>query len=1509
MFGRIAGLADAVDAFVEPTHSDDALGIRRTGPASEEGRITDRLDRVFRACEAVGWIADSAAPVDTLVENPGATQALRAVATRAALEGVGVANRAVAARVRTILLTAGVIDGIARATATEDAFVEIAGAGATFRIIRALAAGEGGAVAERRFARLFAAGVIIGRTQLAFTLHALVERAGTDSTLGIGGARPTRKETGIAERIRQRLDARFVVVGGTQFTTSGDALVATPRSIVALRIDGTLSAIEGGWIADRRVAQLVTAGVAIGVARGAPTADALLGRPRSAATFEVGVAGATRKRRRVADRRRGILGATGMVSRIADSARGLNALTGIEGIAFTLAVEIAAAALEPILIADRGRAGRHTAGVIFAGVGIAGATVPLDTLVAVGAIEGALRIGPTLAASEALRIADRCILGRMTLGVGSRIGIAIAAATTHAFVERAVPGDALTVVGARAAREAIRVANRPSHEDGLVIATAPVAWICRFRGIAFAANIADAIGPIRVAVAVIPALDALPGATPRLTSARCRGLARLGRVTARANAVPVIADTVDITSVGPFEIAARPRPLAGETARIRIDAEAKAVVAADAAAPAGTTALGALRAGAASLTDESLCVLDAHELAFTRNAAAPTDAATIAALARCVGIACALRAAVDVALRALFDARIDAETITAELVRSAVVIGLALTRAVDAPLAVVADRAVATSASNTTRTVGHASIARPTARIATGAAVIDVAECHTITGAAVFCPRAGHSAGATVVGVTGENESLIDLAIAVVVDEIAGLGSRGKNLADTCLELPVDAGLAALAATTYSGRTRLAVVADSFDVLVDLTVTVFVESVADFILRALESRTVGELAADASLRAVAAQSHPARPRIERLWIAFDHDPFVGERIAVVVEAVTDLVGRLDEPLAPYQAPIFAEQSTLAAFARQRHIPTGGDALVDHAILARGRVVDRTVAVVVEAVTTLIGRVGRTIAPAQRAALAEVVAAPAHAVGRVGTAFVDALVGHTLDAGRRHVDRAITVVVETVADLDLGLNRHTQNRSVERAVVALDARTNVGTEGANALVDAAELRGRFAVRRQAQRIAFIHDAIAIIVDDVTQLLGVGVDARVVDGAVVGRQEPVTIDVAIAAEVLTVAVLIDAVATPFRRANETGRITVVAIIFAHEAIAIVIAGRAFEIAAVTVLIDAVAAPFGRAGIDIGTVVVAILGLDEAIAIEIVGRIDTDIVPVAIVVTAVARNLACAWVHPRMPVVTIDAVRIGIVGEPAVAVDIGAVTIEAVAVFVDTVAGDFERGRVTRGISVVAIIACRHAVAVAVAARANRIASDTVFVDAVAADKIVVGCLAGDERMSRRRIAPLQIWAQRRVDSIGIVGAVTDGIVVADGDALTTARGGIIAILEAVAVEVALRVVGLEPNRVAALVTHTRVSIAHRDESVVTAFVDDRDGVYEEIAAALWNERLGNSIRLVDELPTLERDGLAVDDACRYAAIAGDLALDDDAHLRRRVDLAPILLVDLEDNLKRI
>ena len=220
---------------------------------------------------------------------------------------------------------------------------------------------------------------------------------------------------------------------------------------------------------------------------------------------------------------------------------------------------------------------------------------------------------------------------------------------------------------------------------------------------------------------------------------------------------------------------------------------------------------------------------------------------------------------------------------------------------------------------------------------------------------------------------------LVDRTVAVVVLAVAGLRARARHRG-TDLVLPVDAVVDSLQADPHAAGRRA-------QILVNRAVAVVVLAVTG-LRPGAQQRIAGlEFSVDAVVDDLRADSEAARrgPQL-----------FVGEAVAVVVLTVADLCA--------------------AAFERIARLRLAADAVLDyvlaHAQTARRRaqvLVDRTVAVVVDAVARLRGRAVEAVAlnPSAAQAGGEDLLAGADAAG---------------DRAEALVRLSVTVIVEAIAGL-------------------------------------------------------------------------------------------------------------------------------------------------------------------------------------------------------------------------------------------------------------------------------------------------------------------------------------------------------------------------------------------------------------------------------------------------------------------------------------------------------
>jgi len=171
-------------------------------------------------------------------------------------------------------------------------------------------------------------------------------------------------------------------------------------------------------------------------------------------------------------------------------------------------------------------------------------------------------------------------------------------------------------------------------------------------------------------------------------------------------------------------------------------------------------------------------------------------------------------------------------------------------------------------------------------------------------------------AGAAVGSVCEQVEAVVDHAIAVVIDVVAGLGGRRAGILRVVpLAVPVIAGLvgrASVAADPAVGR-----VGQQVECLVDRGVAIVVDVVADFRARRAAVRRVGPGAVSVDtvlIRPAGASARSAVGRVgEKIEVLVDHT------VAVVVDAVTDF--RTGSALVRRRVPLaVAVRAGLAAVA-------------------------------------------------------------------------------------------------------------------------------------------------------------------------------------------------------------------------------------------------------------------------------------------------------------------------------------------------------------------------------------------------------------------------------------------------------------------------------------------------------------------------------------------------------------------------------------------------------------
>ena len=389
-----------------------------------------------------------------------------------------------------------------------------------------------------------------------------------------------------------------------------------------------------------------------------------------------------------------------------------------------------------------------------------------------------------------------------------------------------------------------------------------------------------------------------------------------------------------------------------------------------------------------------------------------------------------------------------------------------------------------------------------------------------------------------------------------------------------------------------------------------------------------------------------------------------------------------------------------------------------------------RIIDRAVAVIVEAVTPLLFGINGAVATGQSPIFAISQALATKAQGLLWAALLDAFVRKLGLLRRRIVGEAVAIVVKAVAGLGLAGDPKADDHSTGGAVAKILAAADVGSHLADADVDAARIGRGVALSRQLQGVALVDVAVAVVVPQVAQLLGEGVHRIVLVVAIHRRLEAIAVLVGSADRVITVAILIDAIFTALRRARIPGRIFVVAVLARCETVAIEIVGSALDILAVAILVNPVTASLRRLGMDGGIVIVAILAVRlarHAISVEIAHH--ADITVETIVVDAVARNLSGPRENAGVAVIAIPPRIVGIIGKPAIAVLIDAVTVDAIAILIDAIARQIDLARTAIGIVVITIHARNDAVSIGVPVGATgHVARPAIVVEAVVADRVV-------------------------------------------------------------------------------------------------------------------------------------------------------------------------------------
>ena len=284
---------------------------------------------------------------------------------------------------------------------------------------------------------------------------------------------------------------------------------------MAFSVELAGSAVGGDRIADRCQAILPAPGMIQDVALMTPAVDALIGQAGAPDALVIVGAAATGERAAVADGNLGVLRTPIVVIGIAIHASRHDTLAGVVGIFSALGVGFACPASERSKFADRSSAPRCASVIV---VRIAGAAETLDALRAVAQVLDALVVGLAATTHEVLAVADG--LARQRGAGGVVAGIAQAAPPIDALILCAGSSPALSVISTTATGVSAWVADW-----ALIVLAATKANVDRIVGIAEAAELAQAIGAIRAAVAVGPALNTARVGAPRRTLCRRRLIA------------------------------------------------------------------------------------------------------------------------------------------------------------------------------------------------------------------------------------------------------------------------------------------------------------------------------------------------------------------------------------------------------------------------------------------------------------------------------------------------------------------------------------------------------------------------------------------------------------------------------------------------------------------------------------------------------------------------------------------------------------------------------------------------------------------------------------------------------------------------------------------------------------------------------------------------------------------------------------------------------------------------
>ena len=741
-------------------------------------------------------------------------------------------------------------------------------------------------------------------------------------------------------------------------------------------------------------------------------------------------------------------------------------------------------------------------------------------------------------------------------------------------------------------------------------------------------------------------------------------------------------------------------------------------------------------------------------------------------------------------------------------------------------------------------------------------------------GAALLTGAARAVAHAAVVGVGLAVEVLVREAIAVVVSPVAGLDRR-QDVAHALAEVAVDAHPPAQPtdADPRQRRVELALVlAEAVGLeLVDHVVAVVVEAVADLLGRPYLALAHAELVAVARARPDAALAK----RDQLAVVAFEHavlegvaglGQLVGRPVAVVVVAVAGLLR--GEHL------VAAGAELRAALDRHHALAQPVDARADVALPlvaieallgerpADLALVDLPVAVVVGAVARLVAAHHRAAAVVERAVAAVQAALHADALLHLGAADLHPLVGHAVGARRRVVHRQVAIVVDAVAHLD------------RVRLVFGPAHDHAPYADVELLPADATLRLGGVAVRVAQRVAFVDQAVAVVVPAVADLQRVRVDRPVAVVAIRGRQEAVAVARILAGGVLAVAVLVDAVAAILRGAGVRVRVGVVAIV-AAETVAVGVVTRAVEVGPVAVLVDAVSAALLAAGVRAGVERGAVVRVGHAVAVGVDLRVGAGVGPAAVLVDPVAGDVATARVDQRVGVVAVAPRGVRVVDHVAVAVCVGALAVGAVAVLVDTVAGGVVARRPDLRVGVVAVHAHRVAVLVGVdLAIAGQVAPGAVVVDAVVAAEVVVAELGRGERVRGGGVATLGVARVRR--QLGL-----DVVAIGDRRAVGGVHRGaaLVGQVRAVHVGVAVGVAGGGERAHREQVHPAPVTEGGVDDpDHVVAGVGDRVQIHRALAVRDPGRRDAERVGQIADVDPVLGDGARGD-----PGIAGPLALD--------------------------